>query len=160
MTDTSTELVHVQVPGTGELIPYDAPSPVLADAIDRIRTLERQLAEARAEIGRELIDRMDRNGEWTMHLGTLDATAPSPAAAFTDEWDVEALLDALAFLVSDNLITEAAAKRALKVETVWKPQKRGLDALRKLGPDVAARIDACLTRAPRERRVSVKVVKP
>lgn len=141
-------------PTTGEALDLRADDDQLARWFDEIRDLERQLAEVRSEVGRELTARCDQRAKWSFQAGDLKVSVPSPAP--TVEWSVDALKATLADLLSDGRIGEDAADAALELVVTYKPRVAGLNALCKLGEDVAERIEACGTSVDKPRRVTVK----
>lgn len=149
----STDLVPI--PLTGEALDLNGPDGDLAAAFDQVRDLERQLAEARRVIGDELIRRMDRAASWTLRVGDFKVSAPSPEPKI--EFDVESLRAVLADLVAEGVISSEAAAGALRPEVTYKPSVRGINAVRKLGLEVAARLDGCAVEKPKDRRVRVEI---
>lgn len=147
----STEVIPH--PLTGEAIELAAETDTLAQWVDQLRELERQAKEARDMIGLELLRRMDAKASWTLRAGDFKITAPSPAPK--TEWDVDQLRATLADL-RDQGLDEDAIDAALEVVVTYKPRTAGLNALRKLGGEVAERIAACGTEVEPARRVSVK----
>lgn len=143
----------VPVPITGELLDLSADDDVLAEAFDRIRDLERQLKQARDTIAEELTARLDRRALWTCHAGQYTIKVPSPKPRL--EWDVDALQRTLDELQGQGVIDEAAVDRAIRIELVRKPQTAGINALMKLNPGLAERIQACAREVSPPRRVSV-----
>lgn len=150
-----TELIPLPV--TGEALDLTAPSPELARVLDDLRSFEQEIREAKQFISDELLARMDRDASWTLHVDgfKIEGDSPAPRA----EWNIDALRATLADLLSDGRISEDAMDAALKVEIAYKPQARGLNALKKLGDDVEERIDACSTPVERQRRVRVSVAR-
>ena len=150
MVDTTSLIPH---PLTGEAIELTADTDMLAHWVDQLRELERQAKEARDLIGLELLRRMDAKASWTLRAGDFKITAPSPAPKV--EWDVDQLRATLADL-RDQGLDEDAIDAALEVVVTYKPRASGLNALKKLGGEVAERIAACGTEVEPQRRVSVK----
>lgn len=141
-------------PLTGEALDLTADTEDLAYWCDQIRELERQAKEAREILGLELMRRMDSKASWTLRAGGFKITAPSPAPK--REWNVDALRSTLADL-RDQGLDEDAIDAALEVVVTYKPRTVGLNALRKLGGEVAERIDACGEDVEPTRRVTVKL---
>lgn len=141
-------------PRTGEMLPLDADTGTLAGWVDQLADLERHAREVRARIGEELLHRLDRSAKWTHHLDGFTVTAPSPAPVV--EWDAVALRATLRDLEDEGVIDEEAVQAALEVVITYKARTAGLNALRKLGSDVAERIAACGHEVERRRTVKVK----
>lgn len=154
MTDTAASLIPH--PATGEALDLNASTGDLARWADNLRELERQAKEVRDAISEELLHRMDRAAKWTLREDGFEIKGASPAP--TIEWDVDQLRGALRELLNDGLIDEDAHDAALQVVVQYKPRTAGLNALRKLGGDIAERIAACGTDVEKPRRVSVKPV--
>lgn len=151
----STDLVPH--PKTGEALSLDAPTGTLAAYHDDLQELERIVREARGRIGEELLKRLDVKAKWTWREDGFEIKAPSPAP--TTEYDVDAVRATLRDLQDEGVIDEDAADAAVQVTVSYKARVAGLNALRKLGDDVADRIDACGQPVEKPRRVSVKPVR-
>jgi hypothetical protein len=103
----------------------------------------------------ELLRRMDKRASWTIHYADHTATGRAPAPS--QEWNVEELHNVLHELVSEGAIETEAIHRAIDRVVTYKPRISGINAIRKLSPEIAARIDACCSEGPqRPRRVTVK----
>lgn len=101
--------------------------------------------EAKGAVGEEMIRRMDRRGQWTLHLDGAKVTAPSPDAGAT-VYDTEALRETLGRLVDDDLIDGEAALAALErvvPEPYYKQKPAGIKRLLKISAEVRAAIEAC-----------------
>jgi hypothetical protein len=145
------EVVH---PGTGEIITIrDADDEQLARFLDEIRDYEHRLREAKTIVTREVLARLDHDGRWTRHAGPFTLSAPSPAPS--ESFDGEKLSAALFELAGEGEITVTAVQRAIKTEIVYTPVTGELKALRKLGGNVKATIDAHSTPVERRRYVTV-----
>lgn len=139
------------VPVSGEVIPFDAPSDVLVDAIYRIRDLESRLASARRDLGLEITRRMDADNLRQVDVDGFRVTVAKPA----EDWDMDRLDEVLDELVAAEIITRAAVDRLFKVER--KIQKRELTKLlSNLDEEPAAAIRACSERSRRLRSVRVE----
>ena len=101
----------------------------------------------------ELLSRFDREAKWTAHVGDLKITGDSPAPA--ESWDGADLFAALTDLVEAGVISIDAVNAAVQVETVYKPRKAGLTALRRLGGRAAEVVDALAQSVEKDRRVTV-----
>ena len=153
----STELAprFVIHPATGEKLELDAPDDQLALALDSIRTLEGQLRDVKSALGAELLQRMDQQAAWTMHVpGVGKVTAPSPKP--TIEYDGPALREALLELADQGLITQGAVDAAVETVVTYEPRARGITALLRLGGSVEAVVASFGTETQRTRYVSVK----
>lgn len=152
----STEIAtrQVMVPHTGEVVALDAPAEHLAALLDEVKDVESKLRELKAEVYRELHDRMDRARCWTIDCGEFKLTGKSDAPEVT--YNPDELAYVLTALVEDGTIKDTAMDAACEAVTTWKVKKAGVNALRK-NPVLAELIDGCATVAPPEgRRVSVK----
>lgn len=139
--DVSGETVELVNPSTGELLSLrDAQSGQLAEFIEAVREWEANARLAKAVVSGELHRRMDAEAKWTLRDGPYEIVGQSPNRV---EYDVERLRTTLKELVEGEQITLEAAQAALKREVTFKPAKRGIDALLKLGGDVKKRIEAC-----------------
>lgn len=152
MTELAIIPEQVVIPLTGELIATDAATDELAAAIDRVKLLESKLQAARRVLGDELLRRMDHEGVWTVHAGGWKVTGPSPGGV---EYDGPELARRLRALVKAGTISQAAMTAAVELERVWKPKVRGINALAKLGGEVAEAVEACKSPTSKPRRVSV-----
>lgn len=148
-------------PDTGELTSLEEiPTPALARVLGFVQhSIDlhlRGLYEAKRVLGAEIIDRMDRGGEWTIRAPGVEVRAPSPEAG-TTQWDVLKLERILDELVEEGLLDRSAKARAVSQEIALKVQSRGVNALLKI-PVVAERIAAARNyEAARERKASVRV---
>lgn len=149
---SSTDLIPVPV--TGEAINLTAGTDDLAYWVDRLQDIERQAKEARSMVGEELLRRLDHDACWTARVEGFEITAPSPAP--TVEYDVDKLRATLDELVDDGYIGQGAAQAAVKVETSYKPVVAKLNALKKVAPEVARRIEECGTEVEKRRYVRVR----
>lgn len=144
-------LVH---PQTGEIIDlHSAASDQIAQWIESVREWEANAREAKQLAAAELHDRMDRSASWTLHAGEYTIVGESPNRV---EYEVGTLRGVLGHLVEDGLITAEAADAAVKAEVTYKPAKRGINALMKLGGAVADAIRACERPVDRPRRVTLR----
>jgi len=144
---------------SGELIDVrEAPTDRLARFLDEAAELVSLIGEARAQVDREVLRRMDEEATWTARAGDFELRAPSPEAgmAYYDEQALEEVLDGL---VERGLVSEPAAAAALEVETKVerKPRQGGIKALLRLGGEVAEAVAACERRREEPSRRSVRV---
>lgn len=117
------------------------------------------LRSAKRDLDAELVRRADYNA--TSHVdipgvGRVTVTGPKDE----EVWDVEKLRDVLRGLVAGGLISDSAAYSALERVVAWKPKVSGLNALRKLGGEIEARINACCDHQPPVRRATLREVRP
>jgi hypothetical protein len=146
---------------TGEVYPtiQDAPTQVLARILGRVQLEIDQnleaLYEAKRVLGGEVMQRMDRSGEWTLRAPGVKLVAPSPAQG-TLEWDAEMLDEILDELVAEGVIDQAAKLRAVEPKVELKVNKRGVTALCKI-PLVRDRIAPARRTVTPQRKVSVRV---
>lgn len=98
----------------------DAHTGELATFTDNARELKAIASEAQGIVSDELVRRMDMNGSWTLRQDGYEIKAASPAAG-TVAYDVARLRLALAELVTDGIITSAAANAALEVKRPTAP---------------------------------------
>lgn len=115
MIETTTELI---VPGTGEVI--DLASATDADVVDYIEqanAAREQIDAFKARASTELIERMDRSGEWTRRVKvgetTYEIKAPSPTAG-TESYDEEALIEAVKRLRREGVIDASAVGKTVR----------------------------------------------
>lgn len=141
-------------PTTGELVPLDGPTDRLAQVLDDVRELERQLRTLKSVVSGELLERMDRSAQWTLREGSYEISGASPSPTLV--YDADRLYGVLRGLVDDGVIAPAAAEAAVRQVVELKPVVRGINALRKLGGQVALEIEACAAEVEKDRRVSVK----
>lgn len=153
MSAPGTDLiVH---PLTGEALELRAPTTDLAAAIDQAKEMEGALREYKRAIADEILRRMDHEGTWTARLGPYKVTGDGPRQP---TYDGERLRSALERLVQVGRISERAMEKAVELVTDYKVKKAGINALLKLGPDVAAAVRGAEEQnlKPRGVRVSVE----
>lgn len=133
-----TELVQVGKavhPKTGEVYEIARCSDGnLAELLDAFKEAHSQLREFEGAVKGEVLTRMDRDAAWTIREGGYKVTGESPNLT---EYDPDKLLEVLRILIREGLITAEAAKAALGQEVTLKPKKKGINALLKLGGQVA-----------------------
>lgn len=147
---------------TGEVYPtiQETPTLVLARILGKVQheidlTLE-VLYDAKRALGGELIDRMDKQGEWTVSAPGVKIVAPSPSAG-TEDWDAELLDEILDALIEEGVLDRDAKLRAVTQRSVLHVDKRGVNALLKI-PAVAERIAPARRYTPQGvRKASVRV---
>jgi hypothetical protein len=147
--ETSRDLV---VPATGEVISLSQPSDILAEAAQRMRELEQELARIRAVVGDELIRRLDHENLRSADVGDYRITADAPGGV---DWDTDELEQELSRLVELDVISEDAMNRVLPVK-----RRVALRELKKLLPavdeDYRKDIESCSEPSSRARRIRVE----
>lgn len=104
---------------TGEAIDITAATDLqLAEIVDAITALRGTLADEESAISDELLERMDAQGEYTLHVGypggrRWKVTAPSKKRG-TTRVDTALLLDELRLLVKAEKIAPELARKACK----------------------------------------------
>lgn len=157
------ELVPAQAapianPMTGEALELTASEEDLAAAIDAAKEMEGRLREFKSAISDELLRRMDHEAKWTIRPGRYKVEGSAPPAP---DYDAEKLLPVLTRLVREKLITPGAAHDALeRPKAPLKVKRRGINALLKLGGEVAAALAECQVEVTKPRSVSVKIERP
>jgi hypothetical protein len=136
-------------PATGQVFSLDASEGNLAFALEEAREMERKLYAFRKKVGKELLARMDRQGEWTMRVDGFIVKGESPAPKV--EWDGHDLALAIGDLVMQGKIDQKAAEAAVEEVRTFKPKQRGINALLKL-PGVKEYLEHCKREEVRERR--------
>lgn len=153
--------VEVIDPDSGEVFDLDtAPTPVLAAVIGRydlaIRDALDELRAIKRTLGDELIERMDRQGEWTVGARGVKVSAPSPAAGVIS-YDAEKLDEVLDELVAKGVIDASAKLRAVTQKVTLETHASGINALLKI-PGAAKYVENCrVEQVPPARKVTVKV---
>jgi hypothetical protein len=155
-------------PRTGELVPVDAPTDVIADIVDALEERVTEIRAMQSDLRAVLLNRMDQSARWTHHV-ELDGRkykleAPSPTAG-TTEYDAQALRDGLDALAFDGVLDPAAVDAAAEVvrpDPYVKVNHAGVGRLLKLGDQrVTAVIEAARRVVPvGSRSVRVKRVAP
>lgn len=151
-TDLQPRVESVLNPTTGEILDLDSPSDELGRWLLEAREWERRLREAKNAVVEELHRRMDAEASWTIHTPDFDLRGESPDRV---EYDPERLRSTLAGLAKAGAISEGAAEAALKEEVTYKPRCQGINALLKLGGEVAEQVELCRIPVERARRVSI-----
>lgn len=142
---------ELAVPLTGELLPLDAESDVLAEAVNRIRELERQLASVRTQVGEELTRRMDMENLRKVRVGDYEISVDAPGSI---TWDLDKLHAALEGLAEKGVIVPAVVDRIM-------PPKLSISQreLKKLLPTLSDEdrqaLEGCSEPSRRARRVRV-----
>lgn len=154
---SADDLLHAA--GLHDLTTADAEQlAAFTDNADHLTAIAR---EAKVRVGGELVDRMDRRGKWTFHVGEFDITAPSPDAGAT-AYDTDMLVAALERLVSDGVIDREAMDAAVELvtpEPYRKQKAAGIKALLKV-PAARDAVEACRVEVePPRRTAKVKRVR-
>lgn len=150
-----TDLVPAQqvvIPLTGQVIDLSTPTDQIADAIDRVKLIEADLRAAKRVLSDEVLRRMDHEGKWTVHAPGWKVVGQSPGG---EEFDGDELARRLRKLVKAGRISQGAMTNAVAREIVWTAKKAGINALRKLGDDVRAEVDACASPTTKPRSLQV-----
>lgn len=151
----SADEVRLFDPASGaEISLPDAPTRTLAELRDLIRTAEEDQRLAKQAIDAELLARMDRSAKWTLREEGYLLSAPSPSP--TEAFDGHALRAGLEDAADRGLISTDAVDAAVEMIVDYKPRVAGINALRKLGGEIADIIGRHATTSERSRRVTVK----
>jgi hypothetical protein len=145
---------------TGEIYAVaDAPTEVLIRVLGYVQLAIdsnlNELYEMKRSLGGEVMQRMDRAGEWTLRAPGVKLVVPSPTQG-TVEWDADLLDEILDELVAEGVIDQSAKLRAVKQTIVLQVNKRGVTALQKI-PLVRERIQGARRNVTPQRKVSVRV---
>lgn len=104
----------------GELVSLSTATEIrLAELADAITSMRSQLAEDERLVNLELLDRLDRQGKWTLRVGDPDddvqweLTAPSKTAGTTG-YDADKLRGYLVEAIEAGAIDSALARAALR----------------------------------------------
>jgi hypothetical protein len=148
------ESVVLLNPQTGELLELlKAGDGQLGDYLDAVRDWEAMARVAKGVVSAELHRRMDAGAKWTLSAGDFEIVGQSPDRV---EYDVGELRAVLRELLEKELISRDAALAAVKREVVFSVSKRGVNALRKIGGEVAKAIDAIGHEPATARRITIK----
>lgn len=140
-------------PVTGEVLTLASPDEDLGGYLEDLREFESLLREHKALVNRELLARLDKRRNWTLHLeGGLKLSAPSDEP--DEKWDAAGLYQALCELADEELITMEAVNAAVEMITVFKVRKTGINALRK-NPRLAETVNRFCEPSEKKRYVSV-----
>lgn len=105
---TGTDLiVH---PLTGETLPLDAPTDLLAKALEEHRTLLSLMAEYKTTLQAEVLRRMDAANSRSERIADYKITVNAPRV---EEYNVDALRDRLEQLVSDGVLDPIVPDRVI-----------------------------------------------
>lgn len=141
-------------PVTGELVTADAPYETVAALVVHIRETESLLRGMKAEASERLIAEMDREAKWSGRLGDFVISTRSPAPVI--EYDADLLYDVLCELRDGGKITAQAVDNAIKETVSRKAMRSGVNALLKLGGEIAEEIRACGTETQPKRTVKIE----
>lgn len=150
MTDVDIyqEVVQELVdPESGEIV-HRSDVAAVARLHRKISEIERQFREAKRWATDALLEVMDERAEWTLHVGAMKITAPSPDAAAVD-WDLDELAKLEGLLPSDRY-----GELVQQVVTL-KPVTKKLQTAAKAGGEIGAIIRRAERRTPRARYVRV-----
>lgn len=153
MSEPSREIVR---PDTGEVLPLDAPTSELALMLDAVRELEWRLRGFKASIAQEVLDRMDREGTWTAHLGNVTVQGRAPGAV---EYNgAELFKELLAFCKEHpDVLSHDAVMKAVVRQEVFKPRAAVLKGLAKVDDRLADIIERHTKPLSTPRNVTVKI---
>lgn len=151
-----TSPILLMHPHTGEALDLGAESARLAEWLDTVRDLERTIREQKTLVAAELHRRMDLAASWTLRDGEWEIRGESPDRT---DYAVEELRKALSELVSRGEITQQAANAAVTEVISYRPAKRGINALLKLGGHIADAIKTCEMEKTQARRISLSRAK-
>jgi hypothetical protein len=155
-TTTARELELV-VPYSGEVVRLDAPTDALAEIVYGIRELESELRSMKAILSEEVHRRMDEEARWTVEAGRFKVSGRSPSGV---SYDGERLWKVLEDLVEAGRITRRAAEAAVALEVAYKVRVAGVQAVKRVGPDVAEAVAAAeIPLDPSSRRLTVSVAR-
>lgn len=153
----STDLQPVEEfvsPATGEVLTLASPTPDLAGYLADIRDLESRIREHKRVVTGELLARLDRNAAWTEHLsGGLKISSPSPAPV--EEFDELALREELLQCVDRGELSIEAVDRAVETIVTYKARKTGINAIRKISPEMEQLVNGYRRMVEKDRRVTV-----
>lgn len=152
--DLSLEAVTLVNPATGEMFALvDAGDAKLGEYLQAVREWESMARLAKQVVSAEIHRRMDAEASWTRRDGPIELVGQSPDRV---EYPVDEMRAVLRELAGEGLISDRAARGALKREVVFTVSKRGVNALLKIGGEVAERIKAVGREPAQARRVTVK----
>lgn len=139
---------------TGEIIDLaHATVEELGTWLDGLREAEQIQRSEKSAVHREIHRRMDADVTWTLRSATWKLTGQSPTLV---TYDAEKLHQALAELVEEDLIPQAALEAAVEVKPTYSARVSGINKLQKLGGTVADVIERCAQpKDPARRRVTL-----
>lgn len=150
--DRPSIIVH---PGTGEVLDLAGDTEILVRWLREVREMESEIREVKRVVTGELIDRMDREARYTLHVGDLEVKGDGPIAPTL--YEGEQLRNALAEYVEAGVITPEALDRAVEVLPTYRPRTAGIKALKRLGGPIADLVDQhAKPKESYERRVTIK----
>lgn len=152
MTDVE-RIPQLANPVTGEALTLASSDDELGRFLEDIREFESVIREHKALVNRELLARLDKRRNWTLHLDDgLKLTAPSDEPG--EEWDGAGLYNALHDLADQDIIGTDAVNAAVEIEHTYKVKRAGVKSLRK-SPTLAQVVDRFCTPAEKPRYVKV-----
>lgn len=153
MTQTDIEAAVLN-PRTGEVVSLDASTEELAAWLEDVRSWEQEfLRPCKRAVEEVLLERMDHEASYTLRAGRLEITGDGPGRV---EYEEEILRNRLRPFVDDGTISRDAYAAAVKEVVTYRPMARGINALRKLGGQVAVAILEAERPSSKPRRVTVK----
>lgn len=144
---------ELMVPATGEVLALNQPSDILAEAVNRMRELERELASVRQTVAEELTRRMDVENLRKADVGDYTISVDAPGAL---DWDLKKLDEVLDGLVAAGRLSAAAKERVMPPKPSLS-QRELKKLLTTLEPDERERVEACSAPSRRTRRVKVEL---
>lgn len=159
--EPTTSVEVVPHPRTGELVPLDSPTDVLAEARMSVVEQREHLNRIGNAIDRELAKRLDHENmrKWRVPRGDGSTLEMEVNAPTTTEWDAALLRSELLRLTQgdDAPLTEAAVDAAVEVITSYKVKAREASKLATHADErVREATLRCRSVHPQARRVSVK----
>jgi hypothetical protein len=153
---TTARELELVVPYSGEVVRLDAPTDALAEIVYGIRELESELRSMKAILSEEVHRRMDEEARWTVEAGRFKVSGRGAGVTTAGPrlWKV------LEDLVEAGRITRRAAEAAVALEVAYKVRVAGVQAVKRVGPDVAEAVAAAeIPLDPSSRRLTVSVVR-
>ena len=130
---------HLLVPGTGEVLSLDAPTDLLADAVQQIRESQRGLAELRKLIEAELAARLSAHERSVLLAGEFEVRVSERNDAV---WDADELEAVLRDLIDSGTVHAAEVVGVITHETKVSRSAAGRLAKRLRGA-ARQRVEAC-----------------
>lgn len=137
----------------------DASTEDLGRFLDESRDFKRRMQEQENIATREVLRRQDREAKWTTPAGSYVLKGSSPAAAHVEEFDELALRTDLLDLVDAGELSIEAVDAAVEIVITYRARKAGINALRRLGGEVAAIVNRHATHSEKNRYIKVERVK-
>jgi hypothetical protein len=140
----------VVIPGTGEVVPLDAPLDLFVGAWEHMQELDADLKSARRALSDEIARRLDHEGRRSLAVGRVKFEVNAPTEK---QWDLKELQETLAELLAEDTISQAKAESCIR----WEPKAVWMELKTLLSdPRCAARIEHCYRDAPATRYAKVR----